>query len=207
MDGIERLFKEFNVVNFWDTDNNKKIDSFKGIYKKEDWNFYQSIRAGKENLNVLRLLTGAAGEFYSNDRIEILSPTLELLREANDKEDYNKSSYVLLFTSYNKKVIFAGDSDELAWESIMAQYSEKLTDIDLLIAPHHGRKTGGCSKYLDELNPKLTLFGNAQSEYLDYGSWYNKGLKYITNNQAGKHLIRQETLLLSLIIFCAQMYM
>lgn len=34
MDGIERLFKEFNIINFWDTDNNKTIDSFNGIYKK-----------------------------------------------------------------------------------------------------------------------------------------------------------------------------
>ena len=34
------------------------------------------------------------------------------------------------------------------------------------------------------LKPKLTLFGNAKIEYLDYSSWNNRGLKYITNNQA-----------------------
>lgn len=53
-----------------------------------------------------------------------------------------------------------------------------------MIAPHHGRKTGGNDKYLDMLKPKLTLFGNAKSEYLDYSSWNNRGLDYITNNQA-----------------------
>lgn len=34
MDGIERLFMEFEVVNFGDTDNNKTIDLFNGGYKK-----------------------------------------------------------------------------------------------------------------------------------------------------------------------------
>lgn len=53
-----------------------------------------------------------------------------------------------------------------------------------MIAPHHGRKTGGNNEYLDILKPKLTLFGNAKSEYLDYSSWNNRGLDYITNNQA-----------------------
>ena len=39
--------------------------------------------------------------------------------------------------------------------------------------------------YLDILKPKLTLFGNASSEQLDYSSWNNRKLWHITNNQAG----------------------
>ena len=53
-----------------------------------------------------------------------------------------------------------------------------------MVAPHHGRKTGGNDDYLDTLKPKLTLFGNAKSKYLDYSSWIRKGLDHITNNQA-----------------------
>ena len=56
--------------------------------------------------------------------------------------------------------------------------------MDILIAPHHGRKTGGNDNYLDVLKPKLTLFGNAKSEQLDYASWNKRGLDHITNNQA-----------------------
>lgn len=169
--------------------------------KKENWDYYQKVRKGGENTNVLRLLAGVTGEFYSDDNIKILSPTSSLVQEAKDKEDYNKSSYVLLFTAAgSKKIVFAGDSDDDAWDSIMQCYGAELENIDLLIAPHHGRKTGGCSKYLDELNPKLSLFGNAQSEYLDYDSWYNKGLKYITNNQAGNIIIEFDNIL------CANVY-
>ena len=34
------------------------------------------------------------------------------------------------------------------------------------------------------MRPKLTLFGNAPSEHLAYGPWYNRDLPIITNNQA-----------------------
>ena len=58
-------------------------------------------------------------------------------------------------------------------------------NVDLLVTLHHGRKTVGNDEYLDVLKPKLTLFGNTKSQYLDYSSWNNRRLKKITNNQAG----------------------
>ena len=66
----------------------------------------------------------------------------------------------------------------------MENHKEDVTDVDVLVAPHHGRKTGGNDEYLDVLNPKLTLFGNAQSQYLDYDSWNRRNLDHITNNEA-----------------------
>ncbi len=45
MDGFKRLFDEFNVMNFWDTENNKKIENFQECaYKKDDWTEYQKQR-------------------------------------------------------------------------------------------------------------------------------------------------------------------
>ena len=35
----------------------------------------------------------------------------------------------------------------------------------------------------------MTLFGNAESESVDYSSWNNKRLKHITNNQAGNIIV------------------
>lgn len=69
-------------------------------------------------------------------------------------------------------------------ELYLENHEGDVKDVDILIAPHHGRKTGGNDEYLDVLNPKLTLFGNAKSKYLDYSSWNNRGLDHITNNQA-----------------------
>lgn len=195
LDGIKDLFEEFEVINFWDTENNKEMDenSDWGKYRKEDWDYYQTIRKKDKDPIVLHLYSGAKNKYFNQDSegksggdgLYILAPTKELLQSANDSGKYNDASYVILYRMGNgKKVIFAGDSEDKTWDYILEEYEEDVKDIDILIAPHHGRKTGGNDDYLDILNPKLTLFGNAKSENLDYSSWNNKGLEHITNNQA-----------------------
>ena len=174
MDGIKALFDELQVTNFWDTENEKIMDddSDWGQFNKEDWDFYQSIRNSDKN--------GTNG----GDGLSVLAPTKQLVKEANETEDYNDCSYVILYRTGNKKIIFAGDSAKKTWDYILENHRKEVENVDLLIAPHHGRKTGGNDEYLDVLKPKLTLFGNAKSEYLDYSSWNNRGLEKITNNQA-----------------------
>lgn len=195
MDGIKALFDTYEVLNFWDTKNEKVMDenSDWGKYKKEDWDCYQEIRKSKDLPKVLNLYSGVENKYYNQnengemggDGLHILAPTPGLVKEANETKEYNDCSYVILYyTGDNKKIIFAGDSAEKTWDYILENHENAVKDVDILIAPHHGRKTGGNDKYLDVLNPKLTLFGNAKSPYLDYASWTNKGLDYITNNQA-----------------------
>lgn len=194
MDGIEKLFDEFSVINFWDTDNKKEMneDQGWGRYRKEDWDFYQSIRKSKSGPKVLKYLSGNKGQYYNlnedgstgGDGLYILCPTQVLVDEANSSEDYNTLSYVILLKENGKKIVFSGDSGSEAWDYILEQYEDDVRDIDLLIAPHHGRKTGGNDDCLDVLNPKLTLLGNAKSKYLDYNAWNSRGLEHITNNEA-----------------------
>lgn len=195
MDGIKNLFNSFEVLNFWDTENTKEMkdDASWGRYRKEDWEFYQEIRNSEESPKVLHLYAGNHGKYYNQDEngesgadgLYLLAPTPELTEEANRTEEYNDCSYVILYrTGSHKKIIFAGDSAEKTWDYILENFKEDVTDVDVLVAPHHGRKTGGNDAYLDVLNPKLTLFGNAKSQYLDYSSWINRDLDHITNNQA-----------------------
>lgn len=189
MDGIKDLFGEFDVLNFWDTKNNKRIssDDF-NKYRKEDWDYYQYIRKSTSDPKVLYLTDNSEGEFYcceNGDGLFILAPSEALVNEANQTEDYNELSYVLLYKTGTKKIIFAGDSGKKAWDYILANYKSLVSNVDVLIAPHHGRKTGGNDEYLDVLKPKLTLFGNAEANHLDYSSWNNRDLLKITNNEAG----------------------
>ena len=178
MDGIKALFDELHVTNFWDTENEKIMDddSDWGHFNKEDWDFYQSIRNSDNNPKTLTLYAGAKGKYYNSDEngtnggdgLSVLAPTKQLVKEANETEDYNDCSYVILYRTGNKKIIFAGDSAKKTWDYILENHRKEVENVDLLIAPHHGRKTGGNDEYLDVLKPKLTLFGNAKSEYLDY---------------------------------------
>lgn len=203
MDGLDALFKAHKPPVFWDTDNNAKKDTTSsfGRYRKEDWTFYQKLHeAGKScgGVQILKLHEGKTGRYYNRDdedgdgdRITILSPDKQTTHDANAAQDMNELSYVLLVKSMQgRKFVFAGDSDKTAWERIMAKYAKDLTDIDVLFAPHHGRKSGGCREYLKVLNPKVTFFGNADKN-LDHPGWNNKGLLKFTNNQAGSIVITE----------------
>ena len=80
---------------------------------------------------------------------------------------------------------YAGDSHDATWDHILANHKAEVSRVDVLVAPHHGRDSGRDYEFLDVVKPKLTLFGNAPSEYLAYDQWTSRDLMFITNNQAG----------------------
>ena len=197
MDGIKALFDRFSPVNFWDTDNEKEISNSSWTtsqYNRTDWDFYKSLRDANPQEDPKRLtkLSGEKGQYWNRgkggsqggDGITILAPTEELVNDANEKDDYNDCSYVLLYRTGNKRIIFGGDSHNDTWDHILNSWEKEVRDIDLLIAPHHGRDSGRSYDFLDVLKPTLTFFGNARSEHLAYSAWSRRNLPIITNNQA-----------------------
>ncbi len=195
MDGLQDFFKTFSPANFWDTKNNKPKPDFSKPcrYSEEDWDFYQSIRDSKKNPVCLYLYDGSKGKFYNKNEdgtsggngLKILSPITSLITEANKCGDYNDCSYVLLYKTGEFKILFCGDSGNKTFEHLLAHHNADISDIDLLIAPHHGRKGDIDFSFLDVMTPKLTFFGNADSKDLAYNEWNRRGLEKITNNQAG----------------------
>lgn len=193
LDGIRDLFKDLTVYNVWDTANNKEIDDFGGFgkYNEYDWKFYKKLRAETEpNYNYFKLDADLnnPGNYWSEDNIKILCPTKELVDAANKRGDFNDASYVLLHTppigttGKRWKILFGGDSHDDSWEYILENFKDDVEDIDVLLAPHHGRDSDRSYEFLKTLKPRVTLFGNASSKHLAYDK-YPK-LK-ITNNQAG----------------------
>jgi beta-lactamase superfamily II metal-dependent hydrolase len=201
LDGIRHFFEEFSPDNFWDTDNTKEPDDFaNGRYNPEDWAFYTSLRDGnpQNNPKRLTLYAGARGRYYNQDELGnsgsdglyVLAPTPALIAAANQAKDWNDSSYVILYrVGDQKRILFAGDSHDATWEYILANWKADVAGVDVLIAPHHGRDSDRSYEFLDVVNPKLTLFGNAPSEHLGYGAWNARDLMFITNNQAGTIII------------------
>ncbi|WP_323671830.1 hypothetical protein [Candidatus Poriferisodalis multihospitum] len=197
MDGIRHLFDQFRPLNFWDTDNKKQLDSAtwtSSPYDELDWKFYKNLRDSKPNVDPRRLtlLSGAHGKYWNEsddglggDGITVLAPTQALVDDANEKDDdYNDCSYVLLYHTGSNKIVFGGDSHDATWEHILSEHESRVSNIDVLIAPHHGRDSGRSYEFLDVLKPTLTFFGNAPSQHLAYGAWSSRGLPIVTNNQA-----------------------
>lgn len=191
--GIKDLFETFPVENFWDTDNKKEMGSFEGSpYSEEDWKFYKGLRDGTgESPKRLTYYSGSKNKYFNlnedgksgGDGLYVLSPTSDLVKDAIKSGDYNDCSYVLLYKTGSRKILFGGDSGEKTWEHILEKHKDDVTDIDVLFAPHHGRKLESY-EFLNVLNPKISYFGNANSQHLAYNAWNYRNLPFITNNQA-----------------------
>jgi competence protein ComEC len=195
LDGIKDLFEYFSPFNFYDINNNKEIGFDVGSpYREEDWKFYKNLRDKnpKTNPQRLTLFSGDSGihrtkDWKGNppgDAFYILAPTPEMVKEANESDDYNDCSYVVLYHGAGGKVLFSGDAHDKTWEHLVLNHKNSIKDIDLLIAPHHGRKSDRDYSFLDVVKPKMTFFGNARAEHLAYSAWSYRKLPYITNNQA-----------------------
>jgi competence protein ComEC len=199
MDGIRDFFAEFSPINFWDTYNTATKD-FTGSnrYDESDWLFYKSLRDGKLSSGPKRLVlhAGDSGKYWNEsdtgkggDGLYILAPTPPLVAGANAAETFNDASYVVLYRSNAGRILMPGDSHDATWEHILANHRDEVANVDLLIAPHHGRDSERSYDFLDVVRPKLTFFGNANSEHLAYDAWYNRGLPIITNNQANSMIV------------------
>jgi competence protein ComEC len=204
MDGIKDFFNSFSVLNFWDT-NNKEVKDFadnKTRFKEEDWNFYKNLRDNEPQNDPKRLTlySNSIGKYFNvnedgtsgGDGLSVLSPTEDLVRNANESKDFNDCSYVILYRSGNKKILFCGDSHDNTWEHILKNHKHSVSNIDVLFAPHHGRKSDRDFDFLDVLKPRMTLFGIADSKHLAYDAWNNRKLEHITNNQAGNIILQIE---------------
>jgi len=197
MDGLERLFSEKTVHNFWDCGIRRTPPDFdkETDFKKEDWDYYQSLISSKiSHVNIISPRAGSHGKYWSADNdqkeghgdyLSIISPNNELISSANTGDDINDASYVIIYRSSAGRIIFPGDSNDKTWEYILKNHKDLVSDAAVLFAPHHGRKSDRDYSFLDIVKPRISFFGCAPSEDLAYSAWQYRKLLYFTNNQCG----------------------
>ena len=200
LDGIEDVFENFRVWNFWDTNNEKEDNDFKeGRYREEDWDLYRKLRSKKSSYDITRLVLypGAKGCYYNeldeqgkgHDSLYIYAPTEDLIKAANESKDkdYNDASYVLLHKTEGRKILFCGDSNNKTWDYILDKHGDEVKNVDLMIAPHHGRHSNRKYEFLEVTNPKLSLFGCVEKEERADSNWKNKSgnLEFIAVDEVG----------------------
>lgn len=194
LDGFDALCRKYRITNFWDNGLRKEKPNFQGSpYKEEDWDRYLAVRDKKQDaLTVVEPLAGSKFSFANKgdpdahgDCIDIVAPDASLVKSANQSEDKNDGSYVLVYRSAGGKIIFGGDAHDATWEYVLKKHSQLVEKCAVLIAPHHGRDSDRSHDFLDTLKPALTLFGCADSDHLAYEPYTRRNLEKITNNQAG----------------------
>jgi len=166
MSGIKRLFNRKSVINFWDTVNKKKIDPDtweNSPYDKEDWDFYQDLRQSDENPKVLNLYRDAKAKCcWVEDGVRILAPTEDLVNEANENEEWDHLSYVLMIEYVRKKILLGGDATKKVLEDIIDYYDENYLKSNILFAPNHGSPNHISKEILNIIDPDLTIVSVAE---------------------------------------------
>ena len=103
MDGLKNLYDSVTILNFWDTENTKAQEfdenGKSGRYLKKDWDCYSLLRKKKDAPKALFYYDGSSNKYYAeddngvlkDDYLKILSPTKELIKAAEEAQDWNDS--------------------------------------------------------------------------------------------------------------------
>lgn len=196
LDGLDALFRSVPVLNFWHTGVRKADPEFGAgsPYRAEDWAMYRAVQRGA--LPETRSLQKRAHAIFpfanqnddgtpGGDFLNVLAPDDALVLQAEQADDMNEASYVLLILTSAGSIVIPGDAHDASWEHVLRMYRPLVQNCALLLAPHHGRDSDRDYEFLDVLRPRLTLMGCAPAEHMGYGSWRRRDLQFITNNQAG----------------------
>jgi len=184
--GIEYLDREFPIHNFYCVKNEaaKPKDSTSFDYYcalRDDIKKAFYIRKG-----CFRKWMNRSGDGRNSARIEILWPDenneyfKEAIKIAKEGGKTNNISPIIQYSLENGVVaLWFGDLESEFTEKISQEVC--LPKADIIFAPHHGRSTGKLPKeWLDAIDPKLIVIGEADSKMLDYYVGYNT----VTQNSA-----------------------
>jgi len=189
---LDYLDDELKLQNFYCVDNETiKSDETNGFTR------YTELRDSTKSFKIYKdcsrkwMNTAGVdknGKEIGSSGINILWPDTsnsdfqEALENAKNGESPNNISAIIKYSlSDGATILWMGDLGNDIMEKIKDEID--LPKVNVLFAPHHGRKSGKVPKeWLDQMNPDIVVLGEAPSQSLDYKSYdaYNK----ITQNSA-----------------------
>lgn len=185
-EGLIDLDKKHHIYNFYCVENQVIKEP-----ETEDFKKYKSLRDSKK---AFYLTKGCSREWLNKSNSErscsglnILWPDTEskafkeALRDAETGGSPNNISPIIRYDIYNgPSYLWMGDLGTEFMEEIENEID--LDPIDILFAPHHGRKSGRVpANWLQQLKPKVIVIGEAACDDLCYYGKYNT----IKQNSAG----------------------
>lgn len=187
--GLKYLDDQIGIVNFYCVENQATKSD-----ETEDFKRYCELRDSEKK--AFHIYQGCSRcwmnrddkeKKYGSSGISVLWPIVdnedykeELLNAKDGKSPNNISPIIQYSLQDGITVLWFGDLEE--------EFMEKIKDIielpkaDIIFAPHHGRNSGKIpKKWMDNINPKIVIIGEAPSDKINYLSGYNT----ITQNTAG----------------------
>lgn len=213
VDELKRESKDKNISRFISThpdkdhiqrldylDDNHPINNFYCVKNEatksdetDEFKRYKKLRKSDKAFNIYRGCSrkwmnqpdderGSAGINFQWPKTDN-SDYKDALKKAKKGERPNNISPIFTYSlNDSANFIWMGDLENDFMDKIKSSIT--LPQVDVLFAPHHGRKSGKVPKeMMDKMNPEIVIMGEAPSKNLDYAAYddYNK----ITQNSAG----------------------
>lgn len=169
MAGMRRVLVTdgFDITNFWDLPHTRRRGEaeFQTHEAWLDWAAYQTMRSGSALdgvtwPKVISPMRSDSRDFWDQDSIQICSPTPDLVAAGDRADTYNDASYVLRFRHGGSSVLLASDVEDTAWNDMLQ--AGVLAHVKVLIASHHGRKSGFSAEAMDVLQPEIVIVSTAK---------------------------------------------
>jgi competence protein ComEC len=166
MAGIRCLFDgHIEPWMFWDLDHTKPITpraDYANAQAYEDAVAYYRWREQPRDGVPHRIGPEAfdSADFWASDQIEILSPSEALVDDRSKAGDWNNLSYVLRINHAGASILIPGDIEQIGWNWIANACRRRGVDLetDVLVASHHGRRTGYPDEgVLDLIHPSAVI--------------------------------------------------
>ncbi len=95
-------------------------------------------------------------DYYGGVIIKGFSPT------KCSTSNINNHSIVEVISFAGKKIVFTGDNEECSFNELLenTNFKNTIRNADILLAPHHGRKSGFHNEFVELVNPKLTVISD-----------------------------------------------
>jgi len=146
--------------------DNKAFYLYRGCSRK--WMNESNDERGSAGINILWPIT--SNQYYKST----------LTDAKNGKSPNNISCVIKYSLNGGATLLWMGDLESDFMENIKDAFTPDSADI--LFAPHHGRDSGKVpTDWLDKIDPKIIVIGEAPSANLNYYAGYNT----ITQNSAG----------------------
>ena len=184
--GLTTLTSEIDVPNFYCVQNaatkEDETDDFVEYCHLRDSDKAFFLRKG-----VKRRWLNDGDDRRSGSGIRVLWPDpsnedfKQVVADTENGGNPNNLSPILSYSvAQGASILWMGDL-EASFTHVIRD-AVTLTQTDILFAPHHGRATGKVpSEWLDAIQPRVVIIGEAPSKDLDYYPGYNT----ITQNSAG----------------------
>lgn len=177
--GIKILDEKWEIINFYCVENKATKDE-----PSEDFKKYCELRDSSKKAFYIE--KGCSRNWMNQSSNERGSSGISILWPDTDNKEFKKelekvkegdspnniSPIIKYRLEDGVRCLWMGDIEADFLDNVKEEID--FGKVDILFAPHHGRKSGKIPEdILKEINPKLIIIGEAPSKYLNYYNNYN----------------------------------